>query len=184
MRNPALFYILLWVFFLGSPSIYSQELKTFDPSKSVQKKPVKSKQSLATEYYAAGEFQKAIPLFEDLYKENSSSYFYRYLLYCYVQIEDYRQAEKMIKKAHKGNQKPYKELADLGYLQLKKGAIEKANKMFEEAIKELPANKAAVNELANDFRARGQTELAEKSYLRGVELLKGEDGFENELGYL
>lgn len=164
--------------------LYSQELKTFDPSKTAINRPIKTKQNLAIEYYTSGDYEKAIPLFEELYEENQSSYFYRYLLYCYIQIEDYRKAEKMIKKAHKDSPKAYKELADLGYIQLKKGEIEKAEKMFNEAIQELPPNRAAVNELANDFRARGQMELAEKTYFTGKDILNGEYGFENELGYL
>ena len=90
----------------------------------------------------------------------------------------------MIKKAHKDSPKAYKELADLGYIQLKKGELEKAEKMFNEAIQELPPNRAAVNELANDFRARGQMELAEKTYFTGKDIMNGEYGFENELGYL
>lgn len=184
MRNSQLFGIFILVFILGTSPLYSQNLKTFDPSKTAKPKPVKTKQNLATEYYASGNYEKAATLFEELYGENNSSYYYRYLLYCYIQLEDYRKAEKMIKKAHKNSGKSYKQLADLGYVQLKKGEIEKANKMFEKAIEELPPNKAAVNELANDFRARGQTEFAEETYFTGKELLKGEYGFESELGYL
>lgn len=184
MRKAVIFNILFFLSLMVSTQLYSQNLKTFDPSKTTKPKPVKTKQNLATEYYASQNYEKAVLLFEELYEENNSSYYYRYLLYCYVQLEEYRKAEKMIKKANKNGTKSYKELADLAYIQLQKGDIEKAEKMFEDAIKELPPDRAAVNELANDFRARGQTELAEECYFTGIELLKGEYGFESELGYL
>ena len=162
----------------------SQNLRTFDPSKTASTRPKKSKQKLATEYYVAQEYQKAAALFEELYEENSSGYFYRYLLFCYVQLEEYRKAERMIKKAAKTSHKDYKEQSDLGYIQLQKGKDKKANSMFENAIDKLPKNTAAVKELASDFRSRGQTEWAKATYLKGRELLKGEYEFENELAYL
>ncbi len=181
-----LFYITATLlFFLAiHPMSHAQNLKIFDPSKNAPAKPPKTKQKLATELYAAGEYSKATPLFEVLYESNNSSFYYRYLLYCYVQLEDYKKAEKLIKKASRESDKAYKELADLGYIQLQKGESEKSEKLFEKSIKILPADKAAVNELANDFRSRGQAEWAEKTYFAGQELLNGAYGFESELGYL
>ena len=181
-----LFYITAaLLFFLAiHPMSHAQNLKIFDPSKNAPAKPPKTKQKLATELYAAGEYSKATPLFEELYESNNSSFYYRYLLYCYVQLEDYKKAEKLIKKASRESDKAYKELADLGYIQLQKGESEKSEKLFEKSIKILPADKAAVNELANDFRSRGQAEWAEKTYFAGQELLNGAYGFESELGYL
>ncbi len=184
MKN--IFYILFLYLFLslGVSPLQAQNLKPFDPSKTNQNRPKKTKQKLAVEYYSSGDYEKAMSLFEDLYKENQSSYIYRYLLYTYMQLEEYSKAEKMIKKAAKDNNKTYKKLSDLGYVELQKGKVEKANKLFEKAIEELPANIAAVKELGNDFRGRGQTELAEKVYHRGQELLGDEYGFDSELGYL
>lgn len=184
MKN--IFYILFLYLFLslGVSPLQAQNLKPFDPSKTNQNRPKKTKQKLAVEYYSSGDYEKAMSLFEDLYTENQSSYIYRYLLYTYMQLEEYSKAEKMIKKAAKDNNKTYKKLSDLGYVELQKGKIEKAKKLFEKAIEELPANIAAVKELGNDFRGRGQTELAEKVYHRGQELLGDEYGFESELGYL
>jgi tetratricopeptide (TPR) repeat protein len=168
----------------GIESVHAQNLKTFDPSKNSIGKPKKSKQTLAVEYYTSGEYPKALVLFEELYKENNTSYFYKYLLYCYVNLEEYRKAERLIKKAAKANHKHYKQLSDLAYLQLKKGDVEKANEMFNEAIDEVPADRGAITELARDFRSRGQIELAMKTYMKGKELLKGEYEFENDIAYL
>lgn len=173
------------MFLLGMNVIsFSQNLKIFDPKNSAVERPKKTKQKLAIEFYAAGEYEKAVQLFEELYEENHSDYIYRYLLYCYVQLEDYRTAERLIKKANKNNGKNYKEFSDIGYIELKKGDVKKANKLFDKAIEALPANKNAVNQLANDFRGRGQSELAEETYFKGKDLLNGQYGFESELGYL
>ncbi|NOR88473.1 MAG: hypothetical protein GQ527_12785 [Bacteroidales bacterium] len=184
MQNLISVLFIIFLLSFSQQAVQSQTLKTFDPSKNINAKPKKSKQKLATEYYASGDFEKASTLFEELYKENNSSYFYKYLLYCYIQLEEYKKAEKMIKKAGRNNKKAYKKFSDLGYIQLKKGNIEKANSMFKEAIESLPKNKAAVVELANDFRSRGQTDLAEETYMVGKKLLVGDYSFENELAYL
>lgn len=184
MRN-SIFIILAFISIFGlQQSASSQNLKLFDPSQNTQTKPPKTKQKLATEFYSSGAYEKALPLFEELYEEKKTNYFYKYVLYCYLNLEEYKKAEKLIKKANKNFNKTYKELADLGYLQLQLGNVEKSNKLFSAAIKELPANKAAVNELANDFRSRGQSDWAEQTYFKGKELLKGQYGFESELGYL
>ena len=179
--------IILSIFILlslGIESAHAQNLKTFDPSKNSIGRPKKSKQTLAIEYYTLGEYEKALSLFEELYKENNSSYFYKYLLYCYVNLEEYRKAERLIKKAAKANHKHYKRLSDLGYLELKKGNPEKAEQLFEKAIEDVPADRGAISELARDFRSRGQIELAMKTYVKGKELLKGEYEFENDIAYL
>lgn len=184
MKN-ALYITFLVLFLMGiNIESYSQNLKLFDPATSGQKKPKKTKQKLATEFYVAGEYEKSAQLFEELYEENSSDYFYRYLLYCYVQLEDFRKAERLVKKAKKDSGKAYKEFSDLGYIEQKKGDVKKANKLFEKAIKALPANKGAILQLANDFRGRGQTDLAEETYFTGKKLIGEEYGFESELGYL
>lgn len=179
-----IFILMAFVFFGTNQSVFSQNLKLFDPAKDANTKPKKTKQKLATEFYSAGEYEKALPLFEELFEKNSSSYYYKYLLYCYLNLDEYKKAEKLIKKTNRGNEKTYKELSDLGYLQLQLGNVEKAEKLFKSALKELPANRAAVNDLANDFRSRGQTDLAEQAYFKGRELLNGQYQFNSELGYL
>lgn len=184
MKAVNLFLSIVLFLSVSLSQVQAQQLKTFDPSKTNANRPKKSKQKLALEYYTAGEYEKAITLLEEINEEKPSGYIYKYLLYSYVHIEDYRAAEKLIKKTSKSQDKAYKELSDLGYIQLKKGKREKAQRMFEEAIEEVPPNIAAIKELGNDFRARAQTELAEKTYLHGKEIMGEEYGFENELGYL
>lgn len=174
----------LFSLFLQTGIAEGQSLKLFEPTKSGAKKPEKSKQNLATEYYVSGDYAKALPLFEDLYQSSNSSYHYRYLLYCYVNLGEYKKAETLIKKANKDKSRTHKKLADLGYLQLQIGNVEKSEKLFDQSIEELPADKGAVNDLANDFRSRGQTDWAEKAYFKGKKLLKNEYGFESELAYL
>ncbi|NPD84189.1 tetratricopeptide repeat protein [Lentimicrobium sp. L6] len=184
MKN-ALYITFLVLFLMGiNIESYSQELKLFDPATSGQKKPKKTKQKLATEFYIDGEYNKATQVFEELYEENPSDYYYRYLLYCYVQLEEFRKAERLVKTAKKESGKAYKEFSDMGYIEQKKGNVEKANKLFAKAIKELPANKGAILQLANDFRSRGQSDLTEETYFAGQKLLGEEYGFESELGYL
>jgi Tfp pilus assembly protein PilF len=187
MHQPIMKTLVLALFFIFSSTYrtaFSQDLKVFDPKATALQKPKKTKQKLAVEYFSGGQYEKALPLFEELYDKNQNSFYYRYLLYCYINLKEYKKAERHIKKANKNNSKKYKELADLGYLQLQLGNNEKAEKLFGSAVKELPSARAAINELANDFRSRRQMEWAEKTYRHGIDLLDGTYGFEIELGYL
>ncbi|OYT14751.1 MAG: hypothetical protein B7C24_16665 [Bacteroidetes bacterium 4572_77] len=140
MKAVNLFLSIVLFLSVSLSQVQAQQLKTFDPSKTNANRPKKSKQKLALEYYTAGEYEKAITLLEEINEEKPSGYIYKYLLYSYVHIEDYRAAEKLIKKTSKSQDKAYKELSDLGYIQLKKGKREKAQRMFEEAIEEVPPN--------------------------------------------
>ena len=183
MKNTSPFLLIIILLGIAVSSVQAQNLTTFDPSKRKIDKPAKTKQQLATEFYVSGEYLKASELFEELYKEKNTEYFYKYLLFCYIQLDEFRKAERLVKKATSDDQ-DYKQLADLGYIQLKRGNAEKANKMFLEAIEELPSDRGAVNQLARDFRSRGQTELSKATYIKGRELLKDTYTFNNELASL
>ena len=55
-------------------------------------------ENLAREYYRQGEFKKASILFEDIYKKKKVKSIYSKYLECLIQIQSYKQAEKIIKE--------------------------------------------------------------------------------------
>ncbi len=56
--------------------------------------------SLARKYFSDGEFEKAAALYKELHERNRANdyYFDRYFV-TLLELEDYKEAEKMVKKA-------------------------------------------------------------------------------------
>ena len=94
-------------------------------------------EQLAVQYYQNKEFDKAVVYYEKLYNKKGNEIYYSYYLACLLELKDYSKAEKVVKKAYK--QDPYllKFLVDLGYVYKVSGEQEKANKQFNEAVKQI-----------------------------------------------
>lgn len=139
-----------------------------------------SDQQLASYYFQSGDFEKAALYYEQLYEKNQNDYYYSYLLKCYVQLEDYNKAEKLVKeqlKKYKDNSKYY---VDQGYIYQKLGDDDKAKKYFEKAIKELQPNQNKIIQLANSFIGIGENEYAIQTFQEGKSLLAGRYPFNIE----
>ena len=128
------------------------------------------------------EYEKAASIYERLYKEKPSSYYYTYYLFCLIQLRDYKTAEKFILKEKKRNPAGPKYDVDLGYIYLENNENEKAKKQFEKALNEVHPDKQHITALANSFRSRRQNEWAIKTYQKGKQILKGKYSFNLEMG--
>lgn len=140
-----------------------------------------SSNELALEYYRKGEFQKAIPILEELYTTNRMSSHLDMLIDSYKQSEDYKSAEKFIKKLLKQDKNNQYLKIELGYLYEATGEVDKANKVYESAIEELLANQHMVIELGKVFASKKKYKLEEKTYLKGRKLIKTDYTFSFEL---
>jgi hypothetical protein len=138
-------------------------------------------QKLAMQYYENREFEKALDLFRDLYHQQQTHFSYTYYLYCLIALQDYSEAEKLIKSKMKDEQGSYRYEVDLGYLYLLMNKVDKATKQFEDILKGMPPHRSAVLEIANAFTSRQQYEYALKTYLKGRELLQNTEPFHMEL---
>lgn len=128
------------------------------------------------------EYEKAASLYEKLYKEKQSSHYYTYYIFCLVQIRDFKTAEKFIIKEKKRNPTSPKYNVDLGYIYMENNETEKANKLFEQAFKQVHPDKQHIIALANSFRSRRQNDWAIKTYIKGRQILKGSYSFHLEIG--
>ena len=129
-------------------------------------------QKLATQYYQNGQYEQAILYFEKLYRENPSDYFYTYYYKSLVNLERYPEAEKLARKQIKkvkGNVKYY---VDLGHMYHKTEQAEKGKKLYEKAIKDVPAKQQSIRQLAKAFSSIGENEYALQAYLRGRKTVK------------
>ena len=143
------------------------------------------KNKLAQQYFVDAEYQKAAVLYEELYEENRRNdyYFDRYLE-CLMQLEQYGDAEKIIKKELKRNPGLVKLYVSLGNLYERQSLIEQADRQYRKAIEELPAERVAVTKLANAYMVLTKYNMAIETYERGGKLLKDDRIFAYNLGDL
>ena len=137
---------------------------------------------LAYQYYRNKEFDKAIIIYKSLYENSASSRnYFTFYLNCLIQLKEYDNAEKLIKKELKKRPKDLSLLVELGYNYQQLGETDKAEKQYQKALKRLPADKNQVIRLSNSFRAKRKYDLAKQTILKGRKLLNNNSLFRNEL---
>ncbi len=140
---------------------------------------------LAQEYFRNGEYEKASILYKKLFDKNpySDFYFTRYLN-CLLPLENYSEAEKLIKNQIKKYPEKTQLYVSYGNLYERQFEMEKAKKKYRDAISQIPAEKYQVIRLANSFVQLTKYDLALETYERGQEILKNDKLFAYELGDL
>lgn len=143
-----------------------------------------SDMQLGSEYFRNREYEKALPIFENLYQQNPSQAAYHYYFSCLIELGDYKKAERTAKQQIRKNPGNTRYQIDLGFVYMSEGDVNKGNRQYEDVIKNLDANPGAINEAANAFMVRRENEYAIKAYLKGRSLTGGDHGFHMELGNL
>lgn len=128
---------------------------------------------LAQHYYSSGEFDKALMYYEKLYKSEPSKTYFSRLYECYLATNDVREAEKLIKKQWSIERNDLEYPVMLGQLYEEQGETQKAEKIYDELIDDLPANPGQIIGLFNAFKGKGKNDLAFATISKGRNLLKG-----------
>jgi len=131
-------------------------------------------EQLALQYYKDKEYDKAVELFEKIHAKKPDSYIYYYYYYALMELERYSDAEKMLKKQTKAYPNVPRYKVDLGYVYERSGDNAKAEKIYQECLKNLQAKETAISELNNAFMSRGKYEYAAETILKGRKLLDNE----------
>jgi len=132
--------------------------------------PQTNDEQLAIQYFTNREFEKAGIVFANLYEKRPDAYYYTYYLQCLIETQKYEEAEKLVKKHRKKNDFA-RFSVDLGYIYELSNETDKARKEYEKAIKDLPAEKYQITDLANAFNLRRHPDLAIETYKQGRRLL-------------
>lgn len=130
-------------------------------------------QQLAVQYFQAGEYDKAVLYYEKLYNKNQADFYYNYYVKCLIELKQYMDAEKIIRKQQRKNPGNLKYYVDLGELYKVQDDPAKAKKEFDNAIKDLTAETQQVQNLANAFRDKGELDYALAAYEKGDRLTGG-----------
>ena len=140
---------------------------------------------LAKQYFEQGEYEKAGALYGKLYEQqpNNEYYLSRYLE-SLTGAEDYKTADKTIKKALKADPTRVALLVQRGLMLEDQGEMAAADEVYADALKRMPPERFAVQKLANAFARASKYELSAETYERGGKALKDEAMFAYNLGAL
>lgn len=141
-------------------------------------------EQMASYYYQHQEYDKAIELYEDLYKRTKNVFYYQMLYQSYVATQRYKDAEQLTQKRIKQNDGELQLYVDLGELQLKQDQKKKAARTFNEALDKISFDAKQTGELATAFANAGLSDWAVKSYLAAREKTKNPFGYVMELATL
>lgn len=132
---------------------------------------INQKAELALQYYMGGEFEKAAELYEEIYDKRPTKTFLTQLTDCYLELEDYRAAEKVIKKHIKlSRNNPQVFMVMLGDVYEKSGDEKDATETYEEAIESLEEQPHTVYTLAQAFIEKQKFGYALKTYEKAKSL--------------
>lgn len=136
---------------------------------------------LASQAESNGEYEKAIELYTELYSKSNSDAYYNALLELYPKAEQFKTAEKVIKKRIKTYPGKAEYKVDLAYMYEKADKTKDAEKLYKAVIKDLKQNNTEIRLVANRFKSYDKTEYLIATYRRGRELLDDPFAFQFEM---
>jgi len=152
---------------------------SFSDSKLIAQKNTDEK--LAAQYYNDKEYDKAVIYYQKLFDRTSSPAYYIRLLNCFVQLEEFKNGEKLIKRQLKRNVYQLHYYPDLGNLYAVSGEASKSKQAYDKALKLLSPSNQQIIELANGYLKYKELDYAILTYQKGRKLLKGTYPFNFEL---
>lgn len=132
-----------------------------------------SKVQLAAMYYRDQQYEQARDLYLELFNSTNMSHYFDYYITCLVSLKDYEEAEKALKKQIRKTNNPTLKIT-LGYLYKEMGDEEQSRATYQEIIDQLSGSKGIIINIGNSFFNRREFEFAEKTYLKGREVLPDE----------
>ncbi|MDA3928409.1 MAG: tetratricopeptide repeat protein [Prolixibacteraceae bacterium] len=143
------------------------------PSAGQQINETQSKAQLASSYYRGKEYQKSAELYLELHSSTKMAHYFDYYINSLIFLKEYKTAEKALKKEIRKTKNNNLEIT-LGYMYKEMGDLEKSKETYDHVIKNLKKSKGVIVSVGNNFHNRREFEYAEKTYLRGREILEGE----------
>lgn len=158
--------IVLLIFFSLTLNVFSQK---------------NTDERLASQYYDQKQYDKAVIYYEKIFNKRHSSIHYSRLLNCYIELKEFKNGEKLVKRHIKRNPYLLELWTDLGYLYEVSGQISNSNQAYEKGVKLLSPDNNQIMSLANGYLKYKKTDYAVQTYQKGRKLLKGTYPFNFEL---
>ena len=135
---------------------------------------------LAKQYAANGEQQKAVDIYQKLFKQNNEEYYSAYVNGL-LGLKKFDDAENVTKKMMRKHPADHQYAIMLGTAYTQQGAIEKADALYDEIIKNLPADQSEIATLASQFYQNSNIDYAIKIFQQGRKILHNDALFSFEL---
>jgi tetratricopeptide (TPR) repeat protein len=135
---------------------------------------------LARQYTSNGELQKALDIYQKLYKQDNDAY-YSYYITGLLSLKKFDDAENITKKMLRKHPGDYQFSIALGRIYTQKGETDKANAVYDDLIKNLTPDAGEIANLATQFYQAENVDYAIKIFLQGRKLLKNDNLYSFEL---
>lgn len=135
---------------------------------------------LAKQYSVNGEPQKALEIYQKLYKQNNENYYSVYVN-TLLNLKKFDEAESITKKLIRRHADDHQYAIMLGNIYTQQGNIGKADAIYDDLIKSLPADQGEIAALASQFYQSANIDYAIKIFQQGRKLLKNDNVFTYEL---
>lgn len=135
---------------------------------------------LAKQYNANGEPQKALEIYQKLYKQNNENYYSVYVN-TLLSLKKFDEAESITKKLIRRHPDDHQYTIMMGNIYTQEGNMSKADAIYDDLIKSLPADQGEIAALASQFYQSANIDYAIKIFQQGRKLLKNDNVFTYEL---
>jgi TolA-binding protein len=135
---------------------------------------------LARQYAANGEQQKALDIYQKLFKQDNEAYYQQYFnsLLAFKKFDEAESVTKKMLRKYPGNNEY---TIALGTVYTQQGNTAKADALYNDLIKNLPVDQGAIANIASQFYQSANADYAIKIFLQGRKLLHNDDAFAFEL---
>ncbi len=140
-----------------------------------------TREQLAIQYYQNGQFEEAASIFESLYQQRPTAYYYNYYINSLIGAQDFETAERFLRRRIRQERDNVRLKIDLGFIYQNLGDARRAQRQYDDVLNNLPANERAVRDAANGFIMRRENEYAIQTYIKGRHILRNENLFRYEL---
>lgn len=138
-------------------------------------------EQLAKQFFDNREFDKAAILYEKLFNKAALQEYFDGYLESVLGLNDYKTAEKFIKKQMKRSPDNLSLAVHLGHVYKLSGEDDKAKKQYNTAIDNIQANQGAIIALSQTFYKYKETDYVIKTLLAGKKVMRGMYPFNMEL---
>ncbi|RFZ81050.1 outer membrane protein assembly factor BamD [Mucilaginibacter terrenus] len=135
---------------------------------------------LARQYAQNGEQQKALDIYLKLYKQDNELYFQQYLS-ALLNNKKFDEAESITKKMIKRHAGSNEYVIALGSVYTQQGQADKADAVYSDLIKNLPADQNEISSIAAQFYQNANVDYAIRIFLQGRKVLRNDALFSFEL---
>ena len=140
-----------------------------------------SQEQLGIQYFQDGEYEKAADVFGKIFETKQEPYIYSYYFASLMRLNNYKDAEKAVRKMMKNRENQLRYGVDLGFVFQQAGENDKAQKTYDKIIQDLTSDSYTIETVANAFLSGGNREYALKTLFQGRKLQKDAKAFTSRI---